>query len=186
MRLGLNPRLRPPRVLRGITMDAFEFEEWRPVVGYEGWYEVSSFGRVKRIAPGYRGVRPKVLAQHTEKRIGYRTVSLCVNAKPVKIRVHVLVARAFLPNPDSKRTVNHKNGIRTDNRVENLEWATDSENQQHAYDVLGKKTKLTREIVAAVRRDYVTDPMMVVAKRYNMSLAHVYAVVHRKIWKHVP
>ena len=69
---------------------------------------------------------------------GYLVVNVC-KSKSKLVRVHRLVAEAFIPNPENKRTVNHKNGIRSDNRVENLEWATDSENNQHSYDYLGRK-----------------------------------------------
>lgn len=67
---------------------------------------------------------------------GYFRVHLCKNNKAVNKLVHRLVAKTFIPNPDNKPQVNHKNGDKTDNRVENLEWVTASENAQHALDVL--------------------------------------------------
>lgn len=76
-------------------------------------------------------------------RKGYYYVSLSKNGKTTHKTVHRLVAQAFIPNPENKPQVNHKNGIRTDNRIENLEWATVSENILHSYRVLHRKPSKT-------------------------------------------
>lgn len=73
---------------------------------------------------------------------GYLCVALCKEGKVVYKKIHRLVAQAFIPNPENKRTINHINGVRSDNRVENLEWATDSENNKHAFKHLGRKPSM--------------------------------------------
>ena len=107
-------------------------EIWRDVVGYEGLYQVSNLGRVYSVRSG------KVL-KFNKKPCGYNYVQLSVHDKRVGYRVHRLVAQAFIPNTENKPEVNHINGIKTDNRVENLEWCTRSENEQHKFKTLEYK-----------------------------------------------
>ena len=103
-------------------------EIWRPVAGFESHYEVSNLGNVRR--KKYGRLRKIDNAQI------YPTVLLSVNGVHKTLRVHRLVAKAFLPPIDEKTHVNHKNGNHYDNRVENLEWVTQQENNLHSYRVL--------------------------------------------------
>lgn len=109
-------------------------EVWKPIPGYEEYYEISSLGRVKRIKVGHGTQAGRIIKEYFDKHTGYCRVALSVNSKVKDYSVHRLVAMTFLPNPEEKREVNHINGIKTDNRLENLEWATPSENRIHAYD----------------------------------------------------
>lgn len=117
-------------------------EQWAPVVGYEGLYEVSNLGRVKSLArvvsrPGERGdlsINEIIRTGHITPK-GYVRVQLSKNGKPRNHMVHVLVAEAWIGSPPSPRhEVNHKSGDKTNNREKNLEWVTPSENQVHAYE----------------------------------------------------
>lgn len=103
-------------------------ETWKPIVGFENFYEVSNLGNVRRKKSG----RLRSIS-HTKL---YSHVLLSVNGKHTTIRVHRLVAEAFLPRVEGKPHINHKNGNKNDNRVENLEWVTQAENNLHAFRVL--------------------------------------------------
>ncbi|MED1908548.1 MULTISPECIES: NUMOD4 motif-containing HNH endonuclease [Cytobacillus] len=117
-------------------------EEWRDVRGFEGYYKVSNAGSVKSLgkvitnSKGIRRVFKERILTQTINSTGYKTVTLISNNKRIMYRVHRLVADAFIDNPLKLRVVNHKNGEKTDNRVENLEWVTHLENVNHSiYDL---------------------------------------------------
>ena len=113
-------------------------EEWRAIVGYEDTYECSSLGRIRNSKTN------KILATHATG-AGYKTdnhyvkASLWKNGKMKNLSVHRIVATAFLDN--AKEQVNHINGIKQDNRLENLEWASQRENRNHSSYVLGNLIK---------------------------------------------
>ena len=113
----------------------FEEEIWKDVVGYEGIYKVSSLGNIMSLARRTQNNMnkiDKVLVICQKHR--YLHVGLTKNKIEDTHSIHRLVATAFIPNPENKPQVNHKNGNKHDNRVKNLQWATRSENQQHAVD----------------------------------------------------
>lgn len=111
-----------------------EIEVWKDVKNYEGYYIVSSMGKVKsldRIVLGKNGAscfRCGKLKSSVTNRGGYLLVMLSKNNKPKSCRIHRLVAEAFIPNPDNLPCIDHINTIRTDNRVSNLRWVTQKEN----------------------------------------------------------
>lgn len=129
-------------------------EEWRDVVGYEGIYQVSSLGRVKSLPhKTKRGIRGGKILKLSESNSnnppkGWQTyLQVCLSRRSDErfFSVHRLVAEAFIPNPENKKTVNHKDGNRHNNNVDNLEWASQSENIKHSFDVLKRKPSPTRK-----------------------------------------
>lgn len=116
-------------------------EIWKDIAGYEGYYQVSNYGNVKsldRIVQSkqmQKSIKGKVLKKSLMK-IGYCSVNLCIKGKCRQSLIHRMVGMAFIPNPENKKEINHKNGIRHDNYYENLEWVTSRENQLHKYRVL--------------------------------------------------
>lgn len=128
--------------------------EFARIDGYEG-YEIDTRGTIKN--------RHGRTLKQSKDRYGYMIVTLCKDGNPKTLFVHRLVAQAFIQNPDHKKTVNHINGVKDDNRVENLEWATQGENNRHAYRIRLKhpyanngeengRAKLTNAQAAEIRQ----------------------------------
>lgn len=169
-------------------------EIWKPILGYEDYYEVSNLGRVKRIKYG-QGVRPYNILTLQMNTTKYLQIFLTVNGKSKSHKVHKLVAEAFLGPRPSGLDINHRNGIRTDNRIENLEYVTRSENERHAYDVLGKKcasgeaagnTRYTEKDVKNIRRRYLQgEKKSDLAREYGMSHNNITSIIIRRTWKDV-
>jgi hypothetical protein len=122
-----------------------ENEIWRPIAGFEGLYEVSNCGRIKSLARlksgkirGAHRLEEKIKSQNNNN-MGYPCVTLTKDGKKSPYLVHRLVAKAFISNDENLPVVNHKNGLPSDSRAENLEWCTQKQNINHAIDVLGKR-----------------------------------------------
>lgn len=130
-------------------------EIWKDVKDYEDKYQVSNFGRVKRKERyinnngGYQKLNEKILKQHKQYEKSdneYMYVNFTIKHKTVNKSIHRLVAEAFLEEYDEKLDVNHKDGNRNNNNVNNLEMMTRSENQLHAYNIL-KRKRVGKEIL---------------------------------------
>lgn len=106
-------------------------EKWKPVKGFEN-YEVSDMGNIKSLNYNHTG-EAKIL-KPGKQRGGYLYINLYKNAKRYSKKIHRLVAEAFIPNPEGKPQVNHIDGNKKNNKLSNLEWSTNQENQQHAYN----------------------------------------------------
>ena len=171
-------------------------EIWKDIVGYEGLYQVSNLGRVKSLdRKRWNGrvlcpVKGRVLVGKSTKQ-GYLQVSL---GRRNYVYIHRLVAQMFISNPKNKSEVNHINGIKTDNRVENLSWVSRSENMKHASDNnfmrCGEQHyhhKLTRESVLFIRTNYKRYDRdfgcVAFAKRFGVTPEIISRVIRGVAWK---
>lgn len=153
-------------------------EEWRNVKGYEGLYQVSDWGNVRsldRINEFYNPMLKKMSKRFWEGKVlkkvknqdGYDVVSLRdYNHKGHDGKVHRLVAEAFLPNPQNKPTVDHINGDKQDNRVENLRWATNKENNNNPNTIVNMRgiqngRQLNRKDSSKVVYQYTLDGILI-------------------------
>lgn len=136
-------------------------EIFRPVKGYEKEYEISNIGNVRSIRSG------KILKPNTDKS-GYKYFVFSVNSNRHTMKAHRLVADAFIPNPESKPTVDHINGIRTDNRVSNLRWATHKEQSNNPVTLVKHKRNNSSEKMRRMGELINFNRKRVMVKKGNM------------------
>lgn len=160
-------------------------EIWKDIPSYEGYYQVSSLGRIRSI-----GRIKKILRFIVEKK-GYLAVSLCVSYQRKIFTVHRIVANVFIPNPLGLSDVNHKNGNKKDNSLNNLEWLSHKDNVRHAMETgitnYIHRSKLTEDDVLNIDRLYFVEKwnMQDISKMYGMEVRSIRNILKRKIWKHV-
>lgn len=180
-------------------------EIWKPIKGYEGYYEVSNIGNVRSLDREIKinnkiwKLKGKLLKKRIESN-GYLAVVLFVDSNRNSQKIHRLVADAFIDNANNKKEVNHINFIKDDNRVENLEWVTRSENMKHA-GVNGKlggvkgmfvgsksvRSKIKEEDVIEMRRLKENGLSSTQIQKIfpNLNARHIRDILNRIYWKHI-
>jgi len=166
---------------------SIEDEIWKDIPGYEEYYEVSNTGLIRRKA---------YIMKCRLTNDGYPAITLCGGGKQLSKTIHRIVAEVFLKNPENKAQVNHKDGIKANAMVSNLEWVTPSENINHALNLgLKDKTwqdgekninsKLTKEQVLDIREKCKTMKISEVHKNFypNMNYNTIYGIKTKRLWK---
>ncbi len=176
-------------------------EMWVDIKNYEGIYQVSSLGRVKKLYRewfggngGLRFTGEKIFEPHYSK-FGYNHLSLNKDGGVKDFRVCRLVCAAFHPNSENKPFVNHKDGNKANDREDNLEWNTRSENDLHAYKnglrtpmkgSLNGMATITEDLVKQIRAEYKGERTYhKLAQKFGLRNDHIGNIVRRDIWKHV-
>ena len=177
-------------------------EVWKPIPGYEGLYEASTFGRIRSLdgVRSYKGYgktiyrmhKGKILKQSLDGRKNYLHVALSDGVCLKPVQVHRIIAKTFIINPFDLPEVNHKDEDKTNNAVWNLEWCDHKYNSNYGSKksaVQGEKNgaaRLTKSIVKAIRDEYIPydreHGITGLAKKYGISVVHAYQIVNRKRW----
>jgi hypothetical protein len=183
-----------------LPLQSLPGEQWRPVVRYEGWYEVSDLGRICRIRAG-RGARAGRIRRPGRNTAGYLFVPLWRNRQGRNFLIHRLVLEAFVGPFEPGEQANHISGVKTDNRLVNLEKVTSVQNMKHAVakglckpnrrgqpGLRGEHSpaaKLTAANVQMIRALAGTVRGVELAKRYGVSPSTIWLIVKRHNWAHL-
>lgn len=141
-------------------------EIWKDIPGYSGLYQVSNLGRIMSFKNQY-GRGPRLMNGEITKS-GY--IQVCLNKK--RYKVHRLVAMAFVPNPDGLPQINHKNEIKTDNRVKNLEWCTGKYNVNYG-TAIERRSKKRGKSVMCIETGSIFESCKAAGRELNLDFSHI-------------
>lgn len=176
-------------------------EKWKDILGYEGLYKISNYGNVTsvaRVISNGNGIRKSkdLLKTHVDNGHGYFRV--CLSKKNTKkyVLVHILIANHFIENPNNLPIINHKDGNKKNNTIDNLEWCTWSHNNKHGYDTglikslkgeNHKRAKLTNKDVLEIREHLKQGVLsnVKISKLYNISSNSISGIKTKATWGHL-
>lgn len=169
-------------------------EEWKNIE-IDNFYKylISNLGRIISLektveySDGRKRHYPKIIMKPRLDTKGYYQICLFGNKIKKEFRIHQLVAKTFIPNPDNKKCVNHKNGIRTDNNILNLEWVTHSENTLDGIKrgtIFNPGKKINMKQVEEIRELYKNSNLTQkqIGKKYNLKQSQIHRIVKNKNW----
>jgi len=169
-------------------------EKWKDVNGFEGFYRISNLGNVLSLHT-YNGLKPHNRKAPINKKRGYRYIVLNARAKKANVSLHRLLAKHFVPNPNNYPCVNHVDGNKLNNSIDNLQWCTYKQNAMHAERTglmnhlkgeLCPASKLKKSQVIKILRMRKSGYMYgYIAKKLNIKLPTVASIITRRNWKHV-
>lgn len=152
-------------------------EKWKDIDGYEGYYQVSNFGEVRTVGHKYQRKGFHKIKLHNNRN-GYWLADLHKNNLYKSKAIHRLVAKAFLPNPNNFPEVNHIDGNKANNCVDNLEWVSKSQNKWHACNVLGQRTNRIKDFSTGI----VFPSQKSAALYYGVSESLIRSIVKKQIF----
>lgn len=161
-------------------------EIWKDVLGFEGYYQVSNLGRVKSLSRFVNRLRGKKFINEKIKinkssHAKYMLVQLIKDGKNHQKLLHRLLAEAFIPNPNNYPCVNHINAQKKDNRLENLEWCTYSQNNRHAYDLNLKKGRNRKPVLQFDKSGNLLNRFVSTYEAYKQTaIRHISEVANEK------
>lgn len=170
-------------------------EIWKKLIyqgiDYGDYYEVSNLGRI-------RNSKTKYVRKNCKMKNGYYKINASINGVNKTIKIHRAVAESFIPNPFNKPQINHIDGNKENNNIENLEWVTQTENIKHAYknDLISiprgedrSNSKLKIEDVIYIRKNYFKNSkefnMYKLAEKFNVSVSTINDIIKEKSWKDI-
>lgn len=171
-------------------------EKWKKIKDYEELYEISEKGEVRTLCDHF--VRNRLYKKKGDivavcnGAYGYNVCSLRKNGVNKMFKLHRLLAQAFIPNPENKPQINHIDNNRKNNKLENLEWCTNTENEQHKikqkrhpHGETHYEAKLKNSDVLFIREYSSESPINDLVKKYNLSRSHIDNIRMGRKWKHL-